>query len=129
MRSNRINYRKRLKLGIIGSLVICQIVFFVIRKFELRPAIKQDNRPKPASIIHLIDLKPPPNPNLPDPPAKALEPLPPKELLLPKPGSIKPVLDPVQEELKPVQQPSPSPAPYIPFVAYDQRPELIGGLT
>ncbi len=127
MRSNLINYRKRLKLGIIGALVICQIVFFGIRKFEFSPAIKQDNRPKQASII-VINIKPPPKPKLPDPPPQLPEPVPLKEMLLPKPGPIKPVLDPVKEDLKPAPQPSP-PVARVPFFAYDKRPELIGGLT
>ncbi len=125
MRSNLINYRKRVKLGIIGALVICQIVFFGIRKFEFSPALKQDNRPKQASII-VINIKPPPKPKLPDPPPQLLEPVPPKEMLLPKPGPIKPVLDPVQDELESVPQPSTSP---VPFVPYDEKPRLISGLT
>ncbi len=128
MRSNLINYRKRVKLGIIGALVICQIVFFGIRKFELSPAIKQDNRPKQAGII-VINIKPPPKLKLPDSPPQPPEPVPPKEVLLPKLGPIKPVLEPVEEELEPVPEISPGPVNSIPFVASDKKPELIGGLT
>jgi len=51
MRRNLINYRKRVKLGVIGALVICHVAFFVMRKFEFIPEIQQDNRPEQASII------------------------------------------------------------------------------
>ncbi len=127
MRSNLINYRKRLKLGLIGALVICHVAFFVMRRYEFIPEIKQDNRPKQASII-VINIKPPAKPKLPDPPPQLPEPVPPKEMLLPKPGPIKPVLYPVKEELKPAPQPSP-PVASVPFFAYDKKPELIGSLT
>ncbi len=128
MRSNLINCRKRLKLGVIGALVICHVAFFVMRKFEFIPEIQQDNRPEQASII-VINIKPPPKPKLPDPPPQPPEPVPPKEVLLPKLGPIKPVLEPVEEELEPVPEISPGPVNSIPFVAYDKKPELIGGLT
>jgi len=128
MRSNLINYRQRLKLGIIGALVICQIGFFVMRRFEFIPEIKQDNRPKQASII-VINIKPPPKPKLPDSPPPLPEPVPPKEIFLPKPGPIKPVLEPVEEELEPYPETAPGPVNSIAFVAYDKKPELIGSLT
>ena len=51
MRRNLINYRKRVKLGVIGALMICHVAFFVMRKFEFIPEIQQDNRPEQASII------------------------------------------------------------------------------
>lgn len=128
MRSSLINYRKRVKLGVIGALVFCHVAFFVMRKFEFIPEIKQDNRPEQASII-VINIKPPPKLKLPNSPPQPPEPVPPKEILLPKPGPIKPVLEPVKEELEPYPETPTGPVNSIRFFAYDKEPELIGGLT
>lgn len=74
MRSNRIDYKKRLKLGVIGALVFCHVVFFVARKFEFIPEIKQDNRLEQAGLIFL-NIKPPPKPKPQDPPPLPPEPV------------------------------------------------------
>ena len=124
MRSNLINYRKRMKCGIIGALVLCHVGFFVMRRFELIPEIKQENRREQASIV-VINIKPPPP--KPKPREPTPEPVKPKKIRPPKPGPIVEIPDPVVEP-DPVPEPSPAPVQHIPYIPRDKEPELIGGL-
>jgi len=124
MRSNLINYRKRMKCGIIGALVLCHVGFFVMRRFELIPEIKQENRREQASIV-VINIKPPPP--KPKPREPTPEPVKPKKIRPPKSGPIVEIPDPVVEP-DPVPEPSPAPVQHIPYIPRDKEPELIGGL-
>ncbi|TDI97628.1 MAG: energy transducer TonB [Caldithrix sp.] len=129
MRSNRIDYRKRLKLGVIGALVFCHVAFFVARKFEFIPEIKQDNRLEQAGLIVLNIKPPPPKPKPQDPPPLPPEPVVAKKKVLPRPGPIVEVADSVEEVPELAAATSPAPIQSVPFTPRDKEPELIGGFT
>ena len=120
----KIKYRKRLELGMIGALVICQIVFFVIRKFEFVPEIKEEPTSKQAGFVVINPVPPPPPPKSPPEPPPPPEPMPPQKTLLPKRGPIKPI-----EGLTKKLQFQPLPAPpdfeQKPFIVLDKEPKLI----
>ena len=125
MKSNRrIRHRQRIEFGIIGALVLCHVGFFVMRKFEFIPEIKQENREQQASII-AINIKPPPP--IPKPQQLPPEPIIPKKIA-PKPGPIKPVSDSNEEALETIPETFKDPAPIVRWIPRDKEPQMIGDL-
>lgn len=120
-------YRKILELGLIGTLVMCQVGFMILRKIEYTPQIIKSEPPKQSGFIVIHPAPPPPPKREPEP--LPPEPIPPKEVLLPKPGPVKRLDDLLKKKLEPLPQPSRVIMPRKPFQPHDKQPEPIGGFA
>lgn len=118
------SYKKTLELGIIGALVLCNVVFLVFRSYHLQ-AETTENKREPFVV------EPPPNvqpPKAPTPPPRPSTPVPSPDPEVPLDATIEPGMGIDFIELPPPPGPPPE-DDIVPFWAVQEKPELIGGIA